>query len=109
MKLMIRSMLVLLCLLCLTSWANVPSLQAQGVTGQISGTVVDQSGAVIAGAKVTLAYTLNNQVREVTSGSGGEFLFTDLIPGTYSLSINASGFQPYKQNEISVTTSERVA
>ena len=109
MKTAIRSTLVFLCLFCVALWSNVGALRAQTVTGQISGTAVDPSGAVIAGAKVALTYTLGNQTRETVSGASGDFIFTDLIPGTYNLSITATGFQSYQQSNITVTPTERVA
>lgn len=66
-------------------------------SGSISGTVVDQSGAVVAGARVKLTTTnqaLNQQVlnREVLSGDNGEFSFTQIAPGPFQLTIASKGF-----------------
>jgi hypothetical protein len=71
----------------------VPVLKAQLDTGAILGTVKDQSGAVIPGAKVTVtnegtAFTLVT----VTSGTG-TYEFTPLKIGTYSISAEFQGFQ----------------
>ena len=82
---------------------------AQTVTGQISGTVTDSSGAVIVGAKVDLTSGLTDQVREVVTGSSGDFTFPELIPGAYQISISQTGFKTYQQKDISVSTSEHVA
>ena len=106
MNRVIRSVFLFLCLLCVGCWTT---LQAQTITGQVSGTVVDQTGAVIAGAKVTLTNSVTGQSRTIGTGDTGDFVFNDLIPGTYKLAVNASGFENYQQSDISVTPSERVA
>ena len=85
------------------------NLVAQTVTGQISGTVTDPSGAVISGAKITLTYALTGQQRSVVTDTSGVFTFPELVPGTYNVSIAAQGFQPYSQTNIVVGASERVA
>ena len=85
------------------------NLAAQTVTGQISGTVTDPSGAVISGAKITLTYALTGQQRSVVTDTSGVFTFPELVPGTYNVSIAAQGFQPYSQTNIVVGASERVA
>ncbi len=46
--------------------ALLPSLRGQSVTGQISGTVVDPTGGIIAGAEVRLTHNLSRQVRTST-------------------------------------------
>ncbi len=84
-------------------------LSAQTVTGQISGTVTDPTGAVIPGAKVTLTYNLTEQQRDLVTDSSGVFVFPELVPGSYQLSVNAAGFQAYTQKAIVVGASERVA
>jgi hypothetical protein len=60
----------------------------------ISGTVVDQSGAVIAGARVELTGTGGDQSlhQEVLSGSDGQFSFANVAPGPFQLTITAAGF-----------------
>lgn len=82
---------------------------AQTVTGQISGTVTDPSGAVIAGAKVTLTGGTTAAQRETTTEGSGVFIFPELVPGTYQVAISASGFQAYTQKDIVVGASERVS
>lgn len=82
---------------------------AQTVTGQISGTIIDSTGGVIAAANVTLVYDLTGQTRTSVTDSSGVFVFPELVPGSYHISVNASGFQPYAQNGIIVGASERVS
>jgi Carboxypeptidase regulatory-like domain len=66
----------------------------QGAPGSISGTVMDQSGAVVAGAQVRL--TSKNQLtsQEALSGIDGQFFFPSVAPGAFQLAITAAGFAP---------------
>ena len=80
----------------------------QSVTGQITGSVSDASGAVVAGAVVQLTHNLSQQVRSFTSGSGGSFIFSGLVPGVYRVHITQPGFKTYDQNSITVSPQERV-
>ncbi len=81
---------------------------AQGLTGQISGTVSDSSGAPITGANVQIGNTDTSQTRSQKTDPDGRFLFNELLPGNYNLSIENSGFKKFQQTGISVTASERV-
>ncbi len=61
--------------------------------GSISGTVVDQSGAVVAGARVTLACK-DSPTQEAVSGTDGQFFFPKVASGAFELAITAAGFSP---------------
>jgi len=67
---------------------------AASTPGKISGTIVDQTGAVIAAARVALSNDSRAQKQQATSGENGAFSFTDVIPGGFHLEITASGFTP---------------
>src|SRR5947208_5214613 len=94
---------VLICLL-----ATLPAVYGQSVTGQISGTVADAAGAVVPGAMVRLTNDLSQQAHTFTADANGLFVFTNLVPGTYSLRITQPGFKVYAQNAITVSAQERV-
>ena len=94
---------VLFCLL-----ATVPIGNGQGVTGQISGTLSDAAGAVIPGTVVKLTNDLSQQVHTFITDANGLFIFTNLVPGSYSLRITQPGFKIYAQNAITVSAQERV-
>src|SRR5437763_1528951 len=81
----------------------LPTASGQSMTGQISGTVQDPQSAVIPGATVTLTSELTGQERQMVSGSQGEFLFTQLLPGTYAVRVNASGFKVFEQKSIKLS------
>jgi len=67
-------------------------LPAQQLPGYISGTILDQSGAVSAGAEIRLTQEGHNANQEVTAGSSGQFLFANVAPGSFRLTITSPGF-----------------
>jgi hypothetical protein len=81
---------------------------AQGLTGQISGTLNDPNGGVVPNAKVEIINQETALVRIVNSDSEGNFVATQLLPGTYSITVTASGFKKFEQKGIVLTANERV-
>ena len=68
--------------------------QAQDVTGSISGTITDSSGASVKGASVTLTNTDRGQdIRKLSTNSAGFYTATSLPLGTYSVKVTSSGFK----------------
>ncbi len=88
--------------------AALPAANGQSVTGQISGIVVDPAGAVVPGATVQLTHDLSQTAHKFTTETTGTFVFTGLVPGTYSLRVTQSGFKTYDQKGITVAAQERV-
>jgi hypothetical protein len=89
-----------LCLL-LTS-VNFGSLAAQsGTSSALSGTVRDASGALVANAEVAATDVDTKLVREEQTNESGRFLFSQLNPGTYTVTVEARSF--------ATETSQRVA
>ncbi|MCX6604277.1 MAG: carboxypeptidase regulatory-like domain-containing protein [Acidobacteria bacterium] len=80
----------------------------QGLTGSISGNVSDQSGSSIAGVPVKVTNISTNQVRQTATEANGDFVFTQLLPGTFRLEVAAKGFKRYEQNDIILSATERV-
>src|SRR5579863_9197204 len=60
--------------------------------GSISGTVVDQSGAVVAGAQVNLSSEDHLVNLQAVSGTDGQFFFPSVAPGPFHLTITSTGF-----------------
>jgi len=83
----------LLTALCLVL-ALVPGiLLAQEDRGTITGTITDQAGAIVPGAKVTAVLLSTNQKFNTTATSAGEFTLTSLPVGDYSVTIEMQGFK----------------
>ncbi len=62
------------------------------VTGEISGTLSDQTGAVVPGGSVVLKALATGEAKTQTTGKSGDFHFSLLRPGTYSVTATAQGF-----------------
>ena len=73
-------------------------LLAQVTSGTIFGTVKDPTGAVVQDATVTISNPANGLTRTVTTSADGAFVAPNLLPGTYSITVEAKGF---KKNDTS--------
>src|SRR6202162_4694973 len=89
-----------LCFLVATVFS--PSLSAQTTYGSISGTVSDSSGAAISGADVTLANISTSEKRVQQTGSDGLYSFVNLLPATYRIDVEKSGFKRISRPDIIV-------
>jgi len=76
------------------------SAQTTASTGSIQGTVIDPSGAVVGGAKVTINNKSNGRLITVTTTSSGAYTSGALTPGDYTIRVEAPGF---RTTEIPVT------
>lgn len=82
------------------------SLSAQQITGNIRGTVIDPSGAVIPGAAVTAREIETGLSRNTTTDRTGSYLLLELPIGHYRLQVAAKGFQEYVQDGITLNVNE---
>jgi hypothetical protein len=69
---------------------------AQQLTGTMSATVYDASGAVVPDATIVLKNEASGDVRRTASDSQGYFTFTAVQPATYSISVSAKGFTTWQ-------------
>jgi hypothetical protein len=67
-------------------------LSDQRLPGSISGTVVDQTGAIFAGARVKLSREDQSPGQELLSDGDGQFSFVNIAPGPFQLTISSPGF-----------------
>ena len=74
-------------LLLIPAWAQTSS------SGTVIGTVTDPSGAVVAKANVTLLSSDTNAVQTTTTNAQGQFVFPNVAPGTYRVTVKMSGFR----------------
>ncbi|HEU4388455.1 MAG TPA: carboxypeptidase-like regulatory domain-containing protein [Blastocatellia bacterium] len=77
-------------------------VRAQITTATLSGTVVDQTGAVVSDVKVVVMNTGNGLERRAVSGEDGYFIAPLLPPGTYTLTAEMPGFATVTMNDIEV-------
>ena len=82
----------------LTLVISIAGAQSSGNSGSVSGTVVDSTGAVVAGAKVEIHNPVSGFDRSTTSDSAGKFAFTNIPFNNYHLSVTAEGFAIYSQD-----------
>ena len=76
---------------------------AQAVYGSVIGTVTDQQGAAVAGAKVTVSSTTKGTSDEGTTNESGNYTITHLIPDVYNIKVEAQGFKAYEVKGIQVS------
>jgi hypothetical protein len=79
------------------------SIPGQTFRGGISGTVTDQSGAVVPSARITAVDMATDTVYNAVSSSAGEFAFTNLPVGNYSVTVAATGFSSEKIEKVNVS------
>src|SRR5947209_7609943 len=87
----------LLATLLLTALFAVQMLGQTIVTGDVTGTVTDPSGAVVSGATVTLKNADSGTTQTTTTNQTGAFRFALLKPGEYKLAISQKGFKSTSQ------------
>jgi len=80
---------------------------AQLTTADIVGTVRDSSGAVVTNANVTLLRLETHQSTKVSTDSLGSFAFTSLVPGHYSVRVQATGFKSVTIPDLAVEAGDR--
>src|SRR5260370_33359392 len=78
-------MSVVMCFCCVSSRAQLP-------VATLNGVVTDPSSAAVAGAKITLTQKATDLKDETKTGSGGQYVFTNLTPGVYTLRVESTGF-----------------
>jgi hypothetical protein len=81
---------------------------AQVDQGSIVGTVTDTTGAVVPNAQATLLNTDQGLTLEVTTNDSGEFTFSPVRIGNYTLTINAKGFARTTQQNLTVNVGQHL-
>jgi Carboxypeptidase regulatory-like domain len=87
---------------CVTLLWCIPSF-GQVLKGSISGTAVDQQGAVVSGAQVKATNTATGGVLSTTTDSSGSFRFNLIPAGEYKIEITAPNFKTSVQNNVVVS------
>jgi hypothetical protein len=82
------------------------AIQAQSVFGTITGTVTDASGSVIPNANVTAKNEASGDVRRSVTNGDGYYTFPSVPAGSYSILVEAAGFQRTQENGLSLLGAE---
>jgi hypothetical protein len=83
--------------------------QGQAGLGSINGTVVDASRAVLAGAHITLVQTSTKSTREVYTNTEGIFNLPSIIPGGYTMTVEAPGFREKKFENVILNSFQEIS
>ncbi|MDQ3917886.1 MAG: TonB-dependent receptor, partial [Acidobacteriota bacterium] len=87
--------------------AHEPIASAQSASATLSGIVVDQNGAVVAGATIMLVNPATGFTRESTTDNAGEYTFTSLVPGTYTVTVRRDGFAPVDVRDVVLNVNDQ--
>jgi hypothetical protein len=81
-------------LVFLVQWFSLGISKAQSnISGDITGTVTDPSGAAVSNAQITVTSESNGQIKTTVTNGTGDFRVPLLSPGAYKISVTATGFQ----------------
>ncbi len=97
----------LLCCLFVLFW-SVGGARAQITTGAILGTVTDPSGGVLPGAKIVLTNKGTGELRNAQASPSGEYIFSSLQSGQYSINATAPGFKKFVIANLSLNAGDRL-
>jgi hypothetical protein len=75
-------------------------LYGQGNNGEILGAVTDQSGGNVVGATVTITDVARGVSKTSSTDQAGEYVASDLTPGTYTVRVEAKGFKVFERQNI---------
>ncbi len=83
------------------------TLWSQAIFATLTGVVSDPSGAVVAGAKVTLRNADSGDIRDTVTDNQGYYTFASVPVGSYNLTISSAGFQTFAENGIALGGGEK--
>ena len=86
--------------------ATAIDASAQRTNGALKGVITDPQGAVIPGATVTVLGQETKLENKTVSSSAGTFVFPSLLPGSYTLTVEASGFLKTVRKDVSVLSGQ---
>jgi hypothetical protein len=105
----VRRRLVIFALTCGLLAAALPALaQGGGGRSDITGTVFDQGKAILPGVTITVTNEATGQVRTAVTTGDGRFVIPTVLPGTYTVKAELSGFQPTTQQGLVVAVGQEV-
>jgi hypothetical protein len=91
------------CVVLIGSVMAEQRVEAQVVNAELSGSVVDQSGAVLPGATITASGTQTGVTRVVTTDERGRYVLLALPPGSYEIKVELQGFKSELRSGVTLT------
>jgi trimeric autotransporter adhesin len=82
---------------------------AQSYYAALRGTVVDQNGGAVVAAKVTLVNEGTSEQRIALTESAGDFVFSEVVPGTYTVFAESQGFKKFEQRGTTIATQQQIS
>lgn len=92
----------------LTAFSSAPPGAAQTSTGSIAGSVRDAQDAAVANATVTLTDKQRTTNQTAATDSDGRFIFLQLLPGKYDISVEATGFRKLERKDIELVANDKI-
>ncbi|SEC25026.1 Carboxypeptidase regulatory-like domain-containing protein [Terriglobus roseus] len=84
-------------------------MHAQSYYGTLKGVVKDATGSAVPNAEVTMTDVGTKITRKTVTSGSGEYVFNAVDPGTFNISVSATGFQGYERKAVVVATQQVVA
>lgn len=107
----IRIVLVFVSVVCLAMLLGVgaaPAWSQATSSSTVAGQVTDESSAVVPGAAITLTDADTKAARTTTSNETGRYIFVNVPPGTYDISVSLAGFQTARLSAQKVTVGQQL-
>src|SRR5215470_1394662 len=101
-----RRVPLMYCSLLLVVAALAVGTRGQSYQGGLRGAARDSSGAVVVGCEMSLINEETNTARAAITNSEGEYAFTNVLPGVYTLVATRSGYKKYERKNIRIGTQE---
>jgi len=96
------------CLAMLLGIGAAPAWAQATSTSTVAGLVTDESSAVVPGAAITLTDADTKAARTTTSNETGRYIFVNVPPGTYDISVSLAGFQTARVSAQKVTVGQQL-
>ncbi len=103
-----RNASIMLVLVICLGWVTLPGAAQTAGDGAIQGIVADPTGAVVPSATVTATNNTTGVVTTRTTTSNGLYVISPLMPGSYTLTVDAPGFSEFKQLNLTINAMQQL-
>ena len=101
-----RNGVVLFTFVCVLLLSGLSAIAQSQTTGRIAGIVTDEKGAALPGAAVTATNKATGEARSAVSDDSGAYIVPLLPPGTYTVTVTASGFKKFITEDVKIAITE---